>query len=71
VVAFDRGGVVAVATRLPVGLEASGGWQDTALTLPTGAWQDLFTGARHVADAAGLRLAPLLDRLPVALLTRA
>jgi (1->4)-alpha-D-glucan 1-alpha-D-glucosylmutase len=70
-VAFDRGGVVAVATRLPVGLEAAGGWRDTALTLPTGAWQDLFTGARHVADAAGLRLAPLLDRLPVALLTRA
>jgi (1->4)-alpha-D-glucan 1-alpha-D-glucosylmutase len=69
-VAFDRGGVVAVATRLPVALEAAGGWQETALRLPTGAWQDLLTGARHVADAGGLRLAPVLDRLPVALLTR-
>jgi len=38
--------------------------------LPTGAWRDLLTGARHVADAEGLRLAPVLDRLPVALLTR-
>jgi (1->4)-alpha-D-glucan 1-alpha-D-glucosylmutase len=69
-VAFDRGGVVAVATRLPVGLAGLGGWQETALRLPTGAWRDLLTGARHVADAEGLRLAPVLDRLPVALLTR-
>jgi (1->4)-alpha-D-glucan 1-alpha-D-glucosylmutase len=69
-VAFDRGGVVAVATRLPVGLEAAGGWQETALRLPTGAWRDLLSGARVVSDAEGLRLAPLLDRLPVALLTR-
>ena len=70
VVAFDRGGVVAVATRLPVALDAAGGWQETALRLPTGAWRDLLTGARQVADAEGLRLAPMLDRLPVALLAR-
>jgi (1->4)-alpha-D-glucan 1-alpha-D-glucosylmutase len=70
VVAFDRGGVVAVATRLPAGLAAAGGWGDTALALPTGAWRDLFTGERAVSDAGGIRLGELLGRLPVALLTR-
>ncbi len=33
VVAFDRGGVVTVATRLPVGLERAGGWGDTVLDI--------------------------------------
>ena len=33
VLAFDRGGVVAVATRLPVGLARRGGWGDTTLSL--------------------------------------
>ena len=69
VVAFDRGGVVAVATRLPAGLAASG-WGDTALLLPTGAWRDLLTGERVVSDAAGLAAKGLLSRLPVALLVR-
>ncbi|MCU1616748.1 MAG: malto-oligosyltrehalose synthase, partial [Frankiales bacterium] len=66
-VAFDRGGVVAVATRLPAGLAAAGGWGDTALRLPTGAWRDLFTGERIVSDALGIGLDALLHRLPVAL----
>jgi (1->4)-alpha-D-glucan 1-alpha-D-glucosylmutase len=70
VVAFDRGGVVAVATRLPAGLAAAGGWGDTALRLPTGPWRDLFTGERIVSDALGIRLDALLHRLPVALLHR-
>ncbi|WP_369134252.1 malto-oligosyltrehalose synthase [Modestobacter sp. I12A-02662] len=69
VVAFDRGGVVTVATRLPVRV-AGTGWGDTALQLPTGAWRDLFTGARVVSDAAGAPVAELLTRLPVALLVR-
>ena len=43
-VAFDRGGAIAVATRLPVGLAAAGGWGDTALDLPEGAWHDVLTG---------------------------
>ena len=34
VLAFDRGGAVTVATRLPVGLAAAGGWGDTTLDLP-------------------------------------
>jgi (1->4)-alpha-D-glucan 1-alpha-D-glucosylmutase len=71
VVAFDRGGVVAVATRLPAGLAAAGGWGDAALSVPTGAWRDLFTGRRVVSDATGIGLDDLLGRLPVALLVRA
>jgi (1->4)-alpha-D-glucan 1-alpha-D-glucosylmutase len=69
VVAFDRGGVVAVGTRLPAGLAADG-WGDTALQLPNGAWRDLFTGERFVSDVAGIPANRLLARLPVALLVR-
>ncbi|MCW2535239.1 MAG: treY, partial [Modestobacter sp.] len=69
VVAFDRGGVVTVATRLPVRAAATG-WGDTGLQVPTGAWLDLFTGARVVSDAAGAPLGELLAQLPVALLVR-
>ncbi|RBY90651.1 malto-oligosyltrehalose synthase [Blastococcus sp. TF02A-26] len=68
--AFDRGGAVTVATRLPVALARSG-WGDTALQLPTGAWRDVLTGERLVSDAGGLRADQLLARLPVALLVRA
>ncbi len=75
-VAFARGGpagrerLVAVATRLPVGLRAAGGWGDTSLPLPGGAddWTDVVTG-RPVEGAAPL-LAAVLDRYPVALLVR-
>jgi (1->4)-alpha-D-glucan 1-alpha-D-glucosylmutase len=69
VIAFDRGGVVAVATRLPAGL-ARDGWGDTALQLPNGAWRDLLTGERVVSDVAGVAADVLLARLPVALLVR-
>ncbi len=65
VVAFDRGGAIAVATRLPVGLAAAGGWGDTTLDLPEGRWHDLLTGL----DTDG-RLADLLAAHPVALLVR-
>ena len=37
VLAFDRGGVVTVVTRLPVGLAAKGGWGETTIALPRGA----------------------------------
>ncbi|SFF41132.1 malto-oligosyltrehalose synthase [Blastococcus tunisiensis] len=69
VVAYDRGGAVTVATRLPAGLAATG-WGDTALQLPTGAWQDLLTRERVVSDMGGVAVGALLDRLPVALLVR-
>jgi len=68
VVTFDRGGVVAVATRLPVGLAARGGWDGTRLTLPgdPGAvWRDALTD-RLVGDD----LAEVLAVYPVALLVR-
>ena len=67
VLAFDRGGAVTVVTRLPIGLADRGGWGDTALDLPQGRWADALTGR----PAAGtVRLADLLDDLPVALLVR-
>jgi (1->4)-alpha-D-glucan 1-alpha-D-glucosylmutase len=71
VVAFDRGGVVAVATRLPLRLARSDGWGDTALDLPLdpspGSWTDALTG-RPVDDP---RLTTLLATYPVALLVTA
>jgi (1->4)-alpha-D-glucan 1-alpha-D-glucosylmutase len=71
-VAFDRGGAVTVATRLPVGLERRGGWGDTVLQLPDGEWRDEFTGSVYSAGADGpVGLVDLLARYPVALLTRA
>ncbi|HEY3608953.1 MAG TPA: malto-oligosyltrehalose synthase, partial [Pseudonocardiaceae bacterium] len=69
VIAFARSaGLVAVATRLPVRLAADGGWRDTVLPLPAGAWTDVLTG-RPVADDVPA-LGDTLDRYPVALLVR-
>jgi (1->4)-alpha-D-glucan 1-alpha-D-glucosylmutase len=65
VVAFDRGGAVTVATRLPVTLERNGGWADTTLDLPAAA-RDVLTG-RDVG--ATVRVGDLLATYPVALLT--
>ncbi len=64
-VAFERRGVIAVATRLPVGLAARGGWGDTILPLPGGSWTDALTGTR-VPGAP--ELSQLLARYPTALL---
>jgi (1->4)-alpha-D-glucan 1-alpha-D-glucosylmutase len=69
-VAFQRSPkLVAVATRLPVGLAARG-WQDTVLPLPDAAtdWHDVLTD-QPVTSAAPL-LSELLSRYPVALLVR-
>ena len=66
-VAFERRGVIAVATRLPVRLAARGGWGDTNLPLPDGSWTDALTGTRvHGAQ----ELSRLLSRYPAALLIR-
>ena len=67
-VAFDRGGAVAVATRLPVGLQRAGGWQDTVLELGPGRYLDQLTGEQHQGAVA---MAELLRRYPVAFLTPA
>jgi (1->4)-alpha-D-glucan 1-alpha-D-glucosylmutase len=81
VVGFTRGGAVAVVVprlvqRLtagapggrgtaPGGLVDPAAWGDTAVTLPSGGWVDLVTGARHGGD---VRVADLLAAFPVALL---
>jgi (1->4)-alpha-D-glucan 1-alpha-D-glucosylmutase len=57
--------VVAVATRLPVGLAARGGWGETTLALPEGSWTDALTG---FSTSSRVPLADLLTRYPVALL---
>jgi (1->4)-alpha-D-glucan 1-alpha-D-glucosylmutase len=65
-VACDRGGAVTVATRLPVGLAAGGGWRDTVLELPGGSWTDALTGRAFPGGPVEVGL--LLDAYPVALL---
>ncbi|MFI6783349.1 malto-oligosyltrehalose synthase [Micromonospora sp. NPDC050276] len=66
VVAFDRGGAITVATRLPLGLARAGGWCDTALSLPVHEMKDLFTG--RVYSGGETSLDTLLADYPVALL---
>jgi (1->4)-alpha-D-glucan 1-alpha-D-glucosylmutase len=65
-VAFDRGGVIPVATRLPVGLERTGGWHDTTLDVG-GSATDVISGRRH---ERGVAVSDLLSDYPVALLVR-
>lgn len=65
-IGFDRGGVQTVATRLPAGLEALGGWQDTVLLRPSVPAIDLLTGRRY--EGGEVALAELLSTYPVALL---
>ena len=62
--AFDRGGALTVATRLPVGLAARG-WGDTRLHLPDGEWGDLLTGREYAGSPPA---GDVLADLPVALL---
>jgi (1->4)-alpha-D-glucan 1-alpha-D-glucosylmutase len=64
--AFDRGGALTIATRLPVGLAAAGGWGSTRIELPSGEWRDALTGSPVTSD----RLADLLATYPVALLVK-
>jgi (1->4)-alpha-D-glucan 1-alpha-D-glucosylmutase len=66
--AFDRGGVVTVATRLPVGLSRHGGWQDTTLSLDGHSWTEVFTNTSY--GGSRLAVADLLHTYPVALLVK-
>jgi (1->4)-alpha-D-glucan 1-alpha-D-glucosylmutase len=68
VLAFDRGGVVAVATRLPVGLSRHGGWGDTTLSLDGHSWTEVFTNTSYGGNR--LTVAELLHAYPVALLVK-
>ncbi|MEV4202783.1 malto-oligosyltrehalose synthase [Micromonospora globbae] len=65
-VAFDRGGALAVATRLPLRLTRDGGWRDTFLSLPGHTVTDMFTG--RVYSGSELLVHDLLSTYPVALL---
>ena len=66
--AFDRGGVVAVATRLPVGLSRHGGWGDTTLSLDGHSWTEVFTNTSY--GGSRLSVAEVLRTYPVALLVK-
>ena len=69
--AFSRGdgkgtnGALTLATRLPAGLEAAGGWRDTAVDLSTG-MRDELTGAGY--GPGPVSVADVLGTYPVALL---
>ncbi len=65
-IAYDRGGVLTVSTRLPVGLERCGGWADTAIDLG-GPATDVLTGRQF---SGAVDLVDLLATYPVALLER-
>ncbi|MCY7404977.1 MAG: malto-oligosyltrehalose synthase [Cryobacterium sp.] len=69
VVAFDRGGAITLATRLPIGLQAAGGWGDTTIAVAGRSYLDLLTQERF--DGPSLRVADVLARYPVALLVAA
>lgn len=66
VIAADRGGVIVVATRLPIGLARIGGWGDTLLNAPRVPYTDAITGRSFGSESVALR--ELLERYPVALL---
>lgn len=61
--------VVGVVTRLAVSLARYGGWQEHQVFVPDGEWRDELTG--RTLDGGAVRLAELLQTLPVALLIRA
>jgi len=63
-IGFDRGGVITLATRLPVALSATGGWGDTTVVLSKSYW-DQLTGRPAQGTMA---LAEVLADYPVALL---
>ena len=70
VLAFDRGGAITVATRLPLGLARRGGFADTTITLAadsgdSGDYVDVLTGARHTATVL---VSAVLATYPAALL---
>ena len=68
-IAFDRGGALTVATRLPTGLAGRGGWGDTVLLRHSGPTTDVLTGRSF--EGSTIRPDELLSTYPVALLVPA
>jgi (1->4)-alpha-D-glucan 1-alpha-D-glucosylmutase len=64
-IGFDRGGAITLATRLPIGLAAAGGWRQTTVEIPA-PHNDVLTGRRWEGTVA---VEDLLASYPVALLT--
>jgi (1->4)-alpha-D-glucan 1-alpha-D-glucosylmutase len=63
-IGFDRGGMITLATRLPIGLAAIGGWHHTTVEI-SGSWVDVLTGRRW---SKTVLVGDLLGTYPVALL---
>jgi (1->4)-alpha-D-glucan 1-alpha-D-glucosylmutase len=56
VVAFARSEhLVTVATRFCARLRRDGGWRDTTLTAPRGAWVDALSGREHAGGEVAVR----------------
>jgi (1->4)-alpha-D-glucan 1-alpha-D-glucosylmutase len=66
VVAFDRGGVLPVVTRFPVGLARRGGWGDTILRAPCQDFHDAVSGRSFTGPR--IPVSEILASYPVALL---
>ncbi|MBI5383148.1 MAG: malto-oligosyltrehalose synthase [Verrucomicrobia bacterium] len=67
VVAFSRGGdAITIVPRLVLGL--GGNWEDTTVPVPLGLWENELTGDE--VPGGNVRLRELLQRFPVALLSR-
>ena len=64
-IAYDRGGAIAVATRLPVGLERGGGWGATSVDVGGAGRREVLTGRSYTGEVL---LADLLSTYPAALL---
>ncbi|PPI28376.1 malto-oligosyltrehalose synthase [Rathayibacter sp. AY1B5] len=65
-IAFDRGGALTVATRLPEGLGTAGGWNGTVVVLPGHPMEDVLTGRTFAGGVTPV--AEILADYPVALL---
>jgi (1->4)-alpha-D-glucan 1-alpha-D-glucosylmutase len=68
-VAFDRGGVIALATRLPWSLEQRGGWQGVVVRSPCQELTDVLT--KRSFSGSVIPVGDLLNAYPVALLVAA
>ncbi len=65
-VGFDRGGAITLATRLPHGLAADGGWRDTVIHLD-GTYDSILRPGSH---SGTVEVSQILSDYPVALLVR-
>ncbi len=66
---FVRAGrVITLATRLPLGLDAAGGWADTTIDLAPGLWTNALATEPDVYEGGLVEVGEILKQAPVALL---